>query len=137
MTKVEYLQLSVAVDARGLLTAGEFPGNLPFAPARIFIVTNSPAGTARGGHAHRKCHQVLIATAGAVEVEMDDEAGTTVATLSDATRGLYVPPLAWAKQTYLTDGASLVVLASHLYDVEDYIDDRMEAARMRQRALTG
>jgi hypothetical protein len=32
---------------------------------------------------------------------------------------------------YLTLGASLLVLASHEYDVNDYIDDPLEAARLR------
>ena len=122
------------MDARGSLTAGQFPGNLPFAPSRVFIVTESPEGTERGGHAHRSCHQVLIATAGSVCVELDDSEGTRVVTLSSPEQGLFIPPLVWAKQTYVDNGASLVVLASHPYDVDDYIDDRQESARLRTAA---
>lgn len=131
MAEVKLIDLGVAADDRGLLTAIQYPDSLPFLPVRTFIVTESPAGTERGGHAHRMCHQVLVATAGNVEVEYDDETGTRSVILDDAKTGLYIPPLAWAKQTYLTEGASLVVLASHVYDVDDYIDDRTEAARLR------
>lgn len=133
MTKVQVVDLSTAVDARGQLTAAQYPGALPFPPIRVFIVTNSPAGTERGGHAHRTCHQVLVATAGTVLVEFDDDDGTHILTLDDAKLGLHIPPLAWAKQTYVTDGASLVVLASHGYDVGDYVDDRAAAADLRER----
>ncbi len=120
-----------AADARGLLTAAQHPGVLPFVPVRVFIVTDSAAGTERGGHAHRLCHQVLIATAGSVVVEYDDEDGTGTVTLADATTCLYLPALVWAKQTYRTNGSSLVVLASHTYDADDYIDDREAAGRLR------
>lgn len=132
LTKVQCLELTGAADTRGLLTAVQWPDSLPFTPVRVFIVTQSPAGTERGGHAHRLCHQVLIATAGIVRVEYDDDEGTHELELNDATRALYIPPLAWAKQTYATEGASLVVLASHSYDLGDYIDDRAEAASLRE-----
>lgn len=135
MVKVSSIDLTAVADARGLLTAAQYPEQLPFVPVRVFIVTDSPSGTERGGHAHRTCHQVLIATAGTVVVEYDDEAGTGSVTLSDATAGLHIPPLAWAKQTYATEGASLVVLASHAYDADDYIDDR-EVARSLRAAST-
>ena len=96
------------------------------------MVSESPAGTQRGGHAHRRCHQVLISATGSVRVEFDDDDGTHVLELDNPTRGLDIPPLVWAKQTYVSEGASLVVLASLPYDVEDYIDDRYEAARLRK-----
>ncbi len=135
MVKVRRIDLTAAGDARGLLTAAQYPEQVPFVPVRVFIVTQSPSGTERGGHAHRACHQLLIAIAGTVVVEYDDEAGTGAVTLSDATTGLHIPPLAWAKQMYATEGASLVVLASHSYDADDYIDDR-EAARSLRSAST-
>ena len=131
MAKVRRIDLVTTADARGLLAAAQHPGELPFVPVRVFIVTQSPTGTERGGHAHRSCHQVLIATAGTVVVEYDDVDGTGTVTLSDATRGLHIPPLVWAKQTYVTDGASLVVLASHAYNAEDYVDDRNAARQLR------
>lgn len=132
-TKVDCVPLTAAADSRGLLTAGQFPDTLPFPPARIFVVTRSPAGTVRGGHAHRTCHQLLIATAGVVHVEYDDDAGSQHVALTDATTALHIPPLVWAEQTYVTDGASLVVLASHQYDASDYVDDRQEAAELRRQ----
>ena len=132
MSKVLSIELVAVADSRGLLTAAQYPGELPFAPVRVFTVTNSPGGTDRGGHAHQICHQVLIVTAGTVVVEYDDEDGTGSVTLSDASQCLYIPPLVWAKQSYVTEGASLIVLASHTYDADDYVDDREIARGLRE-----
>ena len=131
MTHVKVTDLTAWADDRGLLVAGQFPHDIPFAPVRIFIVSRTPDASVRGGHAHRTCHQFLIAVHGRVEVEWDDADGTTVAVLDDPTQGLYIPPLAWARQTYRDADSVLIVLASHAYDVQDYIDDRVEAARCR------
>ncbi len=133
MTKVRKIDIVEAADSRGLLIAAQYPEELPFVPVRVFIVTSSPAGTERGGHAHRTCHQVLIATGGIVVVEYDDDEGTSSVTLSAASQCLHIPPLVWAKQMYKTAGASLVVLASHIYDADDYIDDRELAMNMRNQ----
>lgn len=131
MVTVHRIQLTAVADSRGLLSAAQHPEQLPFIPIRVFIVTDSPSGTERGGHAHRSCHQILIAISGTVVVEYDDDTGTRSVELSNATEGLHIPPLAWAKQTYATDGASLMVLASHAYDADDYIDDRNVARTLR------
>jgi dTDP-4-dehydrorhamnose 3,5-epimerase-like enzyme len=131
VVKVRKIDLTAVFDDRGRLTAAQYPVQLPFVPMRVFFVTNTPAGTERGGHAHRTCHQLLIATAGTVVIEYDDEEGAGSITLSDTTECLHIPPLAWAKQTYATDGSSLVVLASHTYDADDYIDDRETARSLR------
>ena len=65
-----------------------------------------------------------IATAGSVRIELDDHGRTREVALHDPTRASLTPALVWAKQAYLDDGASLVVLAGRRYDVGDYVDDR-------------
>ena len=134
--KAATIELTVAADARGLLAAAEFPSSLPFIPRRVFMVSQSPPGTERGGHAHRICHQVLVATSGSVAVEYDDDEGTHVVTLVDATIALHIPPLVWARQRYATRESSLLVLASHEYDTGDYVDDRTAADLLRRERST-
>ena len=48
------------VDLRGSLTVGNVPSELPFSPARYFIVYDVPSLELRGEHAHRHCQQFLI-----------------------------------------------------------------------------
>ena len=47
-------------DARGSLSVGEVPDELPFVPVRYFIVYDVPSLELRGEHAHKRCEQFLI-----------------------------------------------------------------------------
>ena len=50
--------------------------NVPFDIKRVFYSYDIPGGEARGAHAHKECHQFLVAASGAYEVLLDD--GVTV-----------------------------------------------------------
>lgn len=119
-------------DERGTLTVGEYPVSLPFEVRRFFLVKDVPIGETRGDHAHRECHQLLICTAGRVEVIIRARDGSTTAiNLDNADRGLHIPPLVWAQQRYLTPDAMLLVFASHKYEDSDYIRDFEEYAALQ------
>lgn len=132
--RVSWIDLTVVHDHRGSLAAGQRPDEIPFAPIRFFVVSDSSAGTIRGGHAHRECHQLLVCPSGAVEVRYEDLDGLGEVQLTSPDAALYIPPLVWAEQRYVTVGATLVVLASHAYDAADYVDDPSEALRLRRAA---
>lgn len=112
------------VDLRGSLTAGELPGDaVPFTPRRWFLVYDVPSREIRGEHAHRECHQFLVAVAGRVSVAVDDGTNRAEVTLDGPTTGIYVPPMVWASEYQYEQGAVLLVLASSPYDPDDYIRD--------------
>lgn len=123
-------RLTQVKDDRGSLVAGEVPTQVPFTPVRFFLVSGVPAGTSRGGHAHRRCHQYLVAAAGTVEVTWEDGRGGETVTLDDPGRGLHLPPLTWAAERYVSPDAVLMVLASELYDRSEYIEDHAEFVRL-------
>jgi UDP-2-acetamido-3-amino-2,3-dideoxy-glucuronate N-acetyltransferase len=109
-------------DLRGSLTAGELPGeDVPFIPKRWFMVYDVPSREVRGEHAHRVCQQFLVCVSGSVRVAVDDGRHRGEVLLSKPTLGIYVPPLVWCSQFRYETGSVLLVLASHLYDPEDYI----------------
>jgi len=111
-------------DLRGRLTAGELPSEgVPFVPERWFLVYDVPSREIRGGHAHRACHQYLICVAGSINVAVDDGHQRAEVVLDEPAVGLYVPPLVWASQYRYDDRSTLLVLASHSYDADDYIRD--------------
>nr|WP_269844996.1 FdtA/QdtA family cupin domain-containing protein [Tichowtungia aerotolerans] len=114
-------QLTTASDIRGDLIAGEFPKHLPFEPKRIFLVHGVPTGKVRGEHAHKDCHQFLIATHGTLNVILDDGTSRMEYTLSSPNMGLYIKPGVWGIQYKYSADAVLLVLASHTYDPSDYI----------------
>ena len=113
-------------DMRGDLCVAEFGRDLPFVVRRSFVVYNVPNAEIRGEHAHRRCAQFLIAVAGSVHVVADDGQQRQEFCLDHPRLGLYLPPMTWGIQYRYTEGAVLLVLASDLYDADDYIRDYSE-----------
>jgi hypothetical protein len=95
--------------------------NLPFEPKRIFYIYDIPAGEARGAHAHKKCHQFIIAASGSFEVALDDGKNKKTVSLNRPFYGLHIPPGIWAHELNFSSGAICLVLTSNKYDQEDYI----------------
>lgn len=112
---------TVARDLRGSLTAIEEDSPLPFSPARAFLVYDVPGEEVRGEHAHRECHQFLIAVSGSVHAIADDGSEKREFVLDAPTFGLYLPPMVWGTQYRYSGDCVLLVLASHRYDADDYI----------------
>lgn len=110
-------------DARGHLAAMEFSSDLPFSPKRIFFVHRVPSRLVRGEHAHRACHQFLVAVHGQLRVVLDDGDHHAEVELNDPSIGIYMPAGTWGTQYQFSDDAVLMVLASHAYDAEDYVRD--------------
>ncbi|MBE0674850.1 MAG: WxcM-like domain-containing protein [Bacteroidales bacterium] len=113
-------------DIRGNLVVSEWSKGLPFKPMRMFMVYEVPNAKVRGAHAHKKCHQFLIAAHGSLNVILDDGNDRVEYLLSDPTVGVYIRPGMWGIQYKYSKDAVLLVLASHQYDADDYIRDYNE-----------
>jgi hypothetical protein len=73
----------------GNITAVHGNINLPFDIKRVFYSYDIPGGEARGAHAHKECHQFLVAASGAFEVVLDDGVNKrTVLWFTHTTRNL-------------------------------------------------
>ncbi|MHC1731124.1 MAG: FdtA/QdtA family cupin domain-containing protein [Bacteroidales bacterium] len=102
---------------------------LPFKVSRAFWIYDIPAGESRGAHAHRECHQFIIAGSGSFEVEADDGREKRTFFLNRPFYGLHIPPGIWAHELNFSAGAICIVLTSHPYDDDDYIKDYDEFRR--------
>ena len=80
-------------------------------------------GIARGEHAHRKLHQMLVCLTGSVTAEVDDGSARSTVLLDCPHVGLYMGPMVWGAQHHYSRDAVLLALASHEYDPADYIRD--------------
>lgn len=100
--------------------------NLPFVPCRIFYLYDIPAGEARGAHAHKKCHQFIVAASGSFEVALDDGINRKIFSLNRPFYGVHIPPGIWAHELNFSSGAICLVLASSKYDENDYLRDYNE-----------
>lgn len=95
--------------------------NVPFDIKRVFYSYDIPGGEARGAHAHKECHQFLVAASGAYEVLLDDGVNKRTVLLNRPFYGLHIPPGIWASEQAFSSGSICLVLASHGYSEEDYI----------------
>jgi acetyltransferase-like isoleucine patch superfamily enzyme/dTDP-4-dehydrorhamnose 3,5-epimerase-like enzyme len=108
-------------DLRGDLSVGEFSQDIPFVPARYFLVYGVPTSKIRGEHAHKVCHQFMICVRGSLAVIADDGTTSQEFNLDRPNIGLYMPPCIWGVQYKYSPDAVLLVFASHAYDATDYL----------------
>jgi acetyltransferase-like isoleucine patch superfamily enzyme len=127
--QVELRAMPLVNDLRGSLTFGQHGLHLPFAPKRYFVIFQVPGKEVRGEHAHRTLHQFLVCLTGSVRVMVDDGRERDEVALDRPDLGLYVPPMVWAAQFHYTQDAVLLVLASDVYDPDDYIRSYEEFLR--------
>jgi oxalate decarboxylase/phosphoglucose isomerase-like protein (cupin superfamily) len=99
---------------------------IPFNVERIFYLYDIPGGESRGAHAHKECHQFLVAASGSFEVLLDDGRTKKVVVLNRPDLGLHIPPGIWASEVNFSSGSICLVLASHKYDESDYIRSYQE-----------
>lgn len=105
----------------GNLTWVQGGENVPFDLKRTFYLYDIPGGEARGAHAHKECHQFLIAASGAFEVVLDDGVNKRTVMLNRPFCGLHIPPGIWAAEQGFSSGSVCLVLASEVYEEADYI----------------
>ena len=116
------IDLPEITDPRGNLTVAEQLRNVPFDIARVYWTYDIPAGERRGGHAHRSCEEVIIAVSGSFDVTLDDGCGETETHhLNHPYQGLYVGTNVWRTLEDFSSGAVCLVLASELFDEDEYI----------------
>lgn len=116
------IALDSKVDERGRLSVLD-RGALPFVPQRFFMVDQVGNGAARGGRAHRTCHQLLVVIGGAVTFAIDDGHNRAVIELKTPSVALHLRPLVWAMQFNHSENVTLMVMTSEAYDPADYISD--------------
>ena len=117
------IELPRLKNRAGNITVVNNNDNIPFEVKRVFYIYDIPGGEDRGAHAHKDCHQFLVAVSGSFEVEMDDGTNKRTITLNRPYYGLHIPPGIWSAEKGFSSGAVCLVLASHKYDEKDYIRD--------------
>jgi hypothetical protein len=105
----------------------------PFQPIRIFTIFDVPSREARGEHAHKSLHQLLVCIKGDCSLLVDDGLHREEILLNTPRIGVYLPPMIWAAQYNFSRDAVLLVLASAPYDPDDYIRDYEQFLASRKR----
>lgn len=118
-----FIELPKISNPSGNITPVEGLNNIPFDIKRVFYTYDIPGGESRGAHAHKRCHQFLIAASGSYEVFLDDGVNKRTVLLNRPFYGLHIPPGIWAAEQGFSSGSICLVLASLPYDEDDYIRD--------------
>jgi len=117
------IQLNKIAEPRGNLTFIEGGRHVPFDIKRIYYLYDVPGGAERGGHAHKGLQQLIVAMSGSFDILLDDGVRKKRFHLNRSYFGLYVCPMIWREMDNFSSGAVCLVLASNLYDPEDYYRD--------------
>jgi hypothetical protein len=124
------LPLNKIHNRAGNITIVEGNRNVPFDVKRIYYLYDIPGGEERGGHAHKELRQLIVAASGSFNVLLDDGTNKKVVTLNRSYFGLLVVPGIWREIMEFSSGAICLVLASEVYQEEDYFriyDDFLNA----------
>lgn len=122
--KPHIYEIEKIADPRGNLSVLQYPASLPFEPRRAYWICDVPGGMMRHGHAFHTSHEVIIAVSGSFGVTTESTDGETKRfTLSQASQGLYIPPMTWRELDRFATNSVALIISSDLYDEADYIRD--------------
>lgn len=107
----------------GNITVVENGSNIPFDVKRVYYLYDVPGGEVRGGHAHYELEQYIIAASGSFEVILDDGVNRKRVFLNRPNLALHIVPGLWREIDNFSSGSICMVLASDLYEENDYIRD--------------
>lgn len=117
------LELPTIDDSRGVLSFVEGGHHVPFDIRRVFFIHHVPPGSDRGGHAHWREQEVVIAACGHFDMILSDGSTERTFHLDRADQGLYIGPLIWVRLENFSPDAVCLVLASERFDESDYLRD--------------
>ncbi len=115
------IELPKIADRRGNLTVAEQLKDVPFEVSRVYWTYDIPAGSHRGGHAHKHCREVVIAVSGAFSVTLNNTQEKKTFTLNRPYQGLLIEKGVWRTLDDFSSGAVCLVLAEDPFDEDDYI----------------
>lgn len=119
-------KLRTFTDSRGNLTIAEEGIEVPFKIQRVYWIHGVPQGEERGRHSNRVSSEYVIAVNGSVDITLEDSDGRRTYHLDSKEKGLLIPPDTWDEIKNFSPDAVLLVLASHSYDEEAYINSYEE-----------
>ena len=120
---IKLIDLPRITDPRGNLTVAEGCDAVPFDIKRAYWVYDVPGGESRGGHAHKRLRQLVVALSGSFTVTLDNGSERRTVLLNHPWQGLLIETNTWRTLDDFSSGAVCLVLASDHFEEEDYIYD--------------
>jgi quercetin dioxygenase-like cupin family protein len=114
-----FIDVPKFIDSRGSLCVIE--NLLPFSIKRFYYIFDVKGE--RGGHRHKRAVQALICLSGSCEVFVNNGEKKNNFILNKPNKCLIIETQDWHTMSCFSNTATLLVLASEYYDVNDYIDE--------------
>lgn len=114
------IELPRIQDPRGNLTYIQRGDQVPFDIRRVYYLYDVPGGSERGGHAHKKMQQIIIAMSGSFDVLLDDGREKKTVHLNRSYKALYIAPMIWREINNFSSGAVCMAVSSTEYSEDDY-----------------
>jgi len=130
--KVEVIDFNVLGDEKGSLIALEENKNIPFDIKRVYYIFGTKENVRRGFHAHKKLKQVAVCVSGRCKFLLDDGKEKKIILLDKPDKGLIIREMIWREMFDFSEDCVLLVLASELYDEQDYIRNYEEFLNIRE-----
>lgn len=123
MSLIKLIEFKNLGDDRGNLVSYEGNKNIPFEIKRVYCIYATKENVVRGLHAHKTLKQVAIALKGSCKFVLDDGLKREEILLDIPTHGLLIDSCTWREMHDFSEDCVLMVLASDIYDEDDYIRD--------------
>lgn len=127
LSQCRIIDLPVVHDPRGNLTFVEDNNrHVPFNIQRVYYLYDVPGGAERGGHAHKRLREFLLAISGSFDVVLSDHRHSARVHLNRSYFGVLIGEMVWRSLENFSSGSVCLVLASDHYDESDYFRDHGE-----------
>ena len=113
------VQIPRISDERGSLSFAEVGQLLTFVVKRVYWLYDIKE--VRGAHAHKELQQFIFCAHGSVEFTLDDGQQRESVILDSPDKGLCITQPLWRELVNFQNDPQVIVLASDVYDEQDYI----------------
>ena len=121
MSLIKFLDITSKGDERGQLVALEYENHVPFEIKRVYYLTETKEGVPRGFHAHKELMQVAVCVSGRCLMKLDDGVNKEEVWLDAPDKAIIIDRMVWHEMHDFSPDCVLLVLASDIYDVSDYL----------------
>lgn len=128
------LDITKVHDTRGNLSVIEGDA-VPFEMKRVYYLYDIPSGGRRGGHSHKNQQELLVALSGSFDVILNDGNEQKTVTLNKPNVGLLIANGIWRELENFSSGSVCLVLASDVFEEEDYIRN-FEAFKLSKNRIS-
>jgi hypothetical protein len=119
------------IDERGRLTVFENAKLLPFTIKRIYLLSDVSLESTRGQHAHKSLQQFIMSAQGSFSLKVSDGVNHQNLNLSVDGPGYFLDKGMWRELSNFQSGSIALILASEVYEADDYINDFKEFQRWK------